>query len=188
MQSVTEKIEDTLPPKWRGVFKYRVGTTLDQDPPRFTVTEWVDTEKERESLERFRKTVVLTDSVDWDEDKIVRTYFARLSMEEEFHMLKDVLLIPVMPIFHRLDKRIRVHAFLCVVGLLFYRGGEHRMEEGTEDRVPLKALAARLDRIHVVAMALLGARRVKVVLQELNREQTAVVKALENVRIPNLAE
>ena len=34
-------------------------------------------------------------------------FYARSGMEEEFRVLKDVLLMPVMPIFHRLDKRIR---------------------------------------------------------------------------------
>ena len=50
VQSVTERIEDALPPKWRGVFKYRVGATLDTDPPKFTVTGWVDAKKEAELM------------------------------------------------------------------------------------------------------------------------------------------
>ena len=54
--------------------------------------------------------------MDWTDEKIVRTYFERSAMEEEFRLLKDVLLPPVMPIFRRSDKRIRVRAFLCVVG------------------------------------------------------------------------
>lgn len=186
VQSVTERIEDVLPPKWRGVFKYRVGATLDQDPPKFTVTGWVDPKKEAELKEGFGKTVVFTDRVDWDEEKIVRTYFARSSMEEEFHVLKDVLLMPGMPIFHRLDKRIRVHAFLCVVGLLFYRWIQRRVEAAMDARLPIEALAARLDRIQVVAMARPGSRKVKVVLQKLDREQNAIVKALGLTRfVPN---
>ena len=186
VQSVTERIEDALPPKWRGVFKYRVGATLDQDPPRFTVTGWVDAKHEAELKEGFGKTVVFTDRVDWSDEQIVRTYYARSGMEEEFHVLKDVLLMPVMPIFHRLDKRIRVHAFLCVVGLLFYRWVQRRVETTTKERIPIEALAGRLDRIQVVAMARPGSRKVKVVLQKLDREQTAVVKALGLARfVPN---
>ncbi|MGI0129773.1 MAG: IS1634 family transposase [Thermoplasmata archaeon] len=186
VQSVTERIEDKLPPKWRGVFKYRVGATLEQDPPRFTVTGWVDTKKEAELKEGFGKTVVFTDRVDWSDEKIVRTYFARSGMEEEFHVLKDVLLMPVMPIFHRLDKRIRVHAFLCVVGLLFYRWIQRKVETATESRLPIGALAGRLDRIQVVAMTRPGSPKVKVVLQKLDREQNAMVKALGLARfVPN---
>ena len=186
VQSVTERIEDALPPKWRGVFKYRVGATLDTDPPKFTVTGWVDPKHETELKAGFGKTVVFTDRVDWSDEQIVRTYYARSGMEEEFHVLQDVLLLPVMPIFHRLDKRIRVHAFLCVVGLLFYRWVQRRVEEATGERVPIEALAARLDRIQVVAMARPGARKGKVALQKLDREQTAIVKALGLARfVPN---
>ncbi len=186
VQSVTERIEDALPPKWRGVFRYRVGATLDQDPPRFTVTGWVDAKKEAERKEGFGKTVVFTDRVDWTDGQIVRTYYARSGMEEEFHVMKDVLLMPVMPIFHRLDKRIRVRAFLCVVGLLFYRWVQLRVETTTKERIPIEALAGRLDRIQVVAMARPGSRKVKVALQKLDHEQTAVVKALGLERfVPN---
>jgi transposase len=186
VQSVTERIEDALPPKWRGVFKYRVGATLDQDPPRFTVTGWVEAKHEAELKEGFGKTVVFTDRVDWTDEQIVRTYFARSGMEEEFHVLKDVLLMPVMPIFHRLDKRIRVHAFLCVVGLLFYRWIQRRVEAATKGTIPIGHLASRLDRIQVVALARKGSKRVKVVLQKLDREQSAIVKALELTRfVPN---
>ena len=51
---------------------------------------------------------------------------------------------------------------------------------------PIEALAARLDRIQVVAMARSGSPKVKVVLQKLDREQSAVVKALGLARfVPN---
>lgn len=182
MQSVTERIEDALPPKWRGVFKYRVGATLEQDPPKFTVTAWVDAKKEAELKEGFGKTVVFTDRVDWTDEKIVRTYFERSAMEEEFHLLKDVLLMPVMPIFHRLDKRIRVHAFLCVVGLLFYRWIQRKVEVAAGTRVPISALAGRLDRIQVVALLRKRSKQVKVVLQRLDAEQRAIVDCLDLAR------
>ncbi len=178
VQSVTERIEGALPPKWRGVFKYLVGATLDQDPPRFTVTGWVEAKHEAELKEGFGKTVVFTDRVDWDDEKIVRTYSARSGMEEEFHVRKDVQLMSVMPNFHRLYQRIRVHAFLRVVGLLFYRWIQRRVEAATKGTIPIGQLASRLDRIQVVALARKGSKRVKVVLQKLDREQSAVVKAL----------
>ncbi|MGI0129111.1 MAG: IS1634 family transposase [Thermoplasmata archaeon] len=186
VQSVTERIEDALPPKWRGVFKYRVGATLDQDPPRFTVTGWVDAKKEAELKEGFGKTVVFTDRVDWSDEKIVRTYYARSGMEEEFHILKDVLLMPVMPIFHRLDKRIRVHAFLCVVGLLFYRWIQRRVEATTKERVPIGRLSHWLDEIRVAALLRRGSRKAKVVLEKQDTKRAQLVQALDLKRfVPN---
>jgi transposase len=170
----------------RGTRQYRVGATLDQDPPRFTVTGWVEAKKEAELREGFGKTVIFTDRVDWTDEQIVKTYYARSGMEEEFHVLKDVLLMPVMPIFHRLDKRIRVHAFLCVVGLLFYRWIQLRVEESTKERVPIGQLGRRLDGIQVVALTRPGSRKVKVVLQKLDPGQRSIVKALDLARfVPN---
>ena len=73
-----------------------------------------------------------------------------------------------------------------MVGLLFYRWVQRRIEKAMDARLPIEALAARLDRIQVVAMARPGARKVKVTLQKLDREQTAVVKALGLARfVPN---
>ena len=92
----------------------------------------------------------------------------------------------VMSIFHRLDKRIRVHAFLCVVGLLFYRWIQRRVETATKERIPIEALVGRSDRIQVVALLQKGSKKVKVVLQKLSAEQKAVVDALRLTRfVPN---
>ena len=146
------------------------------------MTGWVDAEKETELKAGFGKTMVFTDRTDCGEEKIVQTYFARSSMEEEFQVLKDVLLMPVMPIFHRLDRRIRVHAFLCVVGLLFYRWIQRRVKEATEERVPIESLAGRLDWIQVVALLRKDSKKVKVVLQKLSSEDQGVVDALRLAR------
>ena len=75
-------------------------------------------------------------------------------MEEEFHVLKDVLLMSRMPIFHLQYKRIRVHSLLCVVKLLLTRRIQRQVEIGTGERIPLEALAKRLNRIQVVTTAL----------------------------------
>jgi transposase len=149
------------------------------------VRAWVDKEAEARRREGFGRTVVFTDRVDWDDEKIVRTYFARSGQEEDFHVLKDVLLMPVMPIFHRRDRRVKVHAFLCVVGLLFYRWIQWRIEKATKQRIPIGRLADLLRQIQVVALLKTEGREVsvaKVVLQKLGEEQAMIAKALELAR------
>jgi transposase len=141
---VTERIEDVLPKKWRGVFKYHVGSTLDDGFTEFAVKAWVETKKEKEIRLGFGKTIIFTDRTDWDDEKIARTYLARSAMEGDYHILKDVLLMPVMPIFHQLDPRIRVHAFLCVMGLLFYRWIQLRIQEKLKEKIPIDRLAREL--------------------------------------------
>ena len=71
-----------------------------------------------------------------------------------------------------------VPGFLCVMGLLFYQWIQRLGEEVTKKRIPIEALAERLDRIQVVVMARTRAQKEKVIPQKLDRKERAVVKAL----------
>ncbi len=56
------------------------------------------------------------------------------------------------------------------------------MEAATGTRVPIAALAGRLDRIQVVALLRKRSKQVKVVLQKLDAEQQTIVDSLELAR------
>ncbi|MBM4249038.1 MAG: IS1634 family transposase [Euryarchaeota archaeon] len=186
VQSVTERIEDLLPKKWRGVFKYHVGATLDDGFTKFTVRAWVDKKKEKSLKSGFGKTIIFTDKSGWTDERIVRTYLARSGMEEDYHVLKDVLLFPVMPIFHRIDDRIRVHTFLCVIGLLFYRFIQLRLEEKTKVKLPIERMVEELDRLRVAAVTMGPKNDVRFVLEKRRGVGNDIVKALDLQRfVPN---
>ena len=59
----------------------------------------------------------------------MKTYNSKCSIEDDFKWLKDKLLIPITPLYVRTDESIRVHVFLCVVGLLFMRYFTWRMRD-----------------------------------------------------------
>lgn len=179
VQSITERIEDLLPKKWRGVFKYHVGATLDNDFTRFTVRAWIDKKKEKSLKAGFGKTIIFTDKSEWTDERIVRTYLARNGMEEDYHVLKDVLLFPVMPIFHRIDDRIRIHTFLCVMGLLFYRFIQLRLQERTGTRLPIERMVEELDRLRVAAIRTGPKSNVRFVLEKRDGIGSSIVKALD---------
>ena len=101
------------------------------------------------SQEGSGKTVVIPDPLDWEDERVVRRYFTRWSMEEEFHAPQDVMSSPATPISYRIDKQIGVHVFLCAVGLPFHRWVQWRVEDGTEERVPILRLHRWLDEIRV---------------------------------------
>ncbi|HUW68466.1 MAG TPA: IS1634 family transposase, partial [Candidatus Nanoarchaeia archaeon] len=69
----------------------------------------------------FGKTILFTDKHDWDTEKIVKTYNQRDFVEKDFMWMKGLMIISMKPFFLRKDKRIKVHSFLCVMGLVFYR-------------------------------------------------------------------
>ena len=148
----TRRIIALIPEKWVKVFRFHVGPTLDEGFPRLKVRVWVDERAEREKEEGFGRTVIFTDREDWDDERIARTYYARSEMEEDYHVLKDVLLFPVMPILHRKDRRVKVHAFLCVMGLLIYRWIQLKVEKATKRHVPMGALIQRLRSIRLAAL------------------------------------
>ena len=72
-----------------------------------------------------------------------------------------------------------MHAFLCVVGLLFYRRILRRADDAPGERVSIEALAARLGWIQVLTLRQKGSKRVKVVPQKLSPEQKGVVDSLQ---------
>ncbi len=81
----------------------------------------VDADGEKEMRATFGKNPIFTDKHDWDSEKIVKTYTQKDFVEKDFMWLKNTLLIPIKPIYLRDDDHIKVHIFLCVMGLIFYR-------------------------------------------------------------------
>ncbi len=155
-----------------------------------TLTHWIDGKAEKEKMDGFGKTAIFTDRKDWSDERIARTYFARSAMEEDYHVLKDTLLFPVMPIYHRLDKRIRAHVFMCVMGLLFYRYIQWKVEKATGVRVPIGRLAAQLSRIRLGGLITSDGSGKKVMfkLEQMDRDERMLVKTLNLERfVPNKA-
>jgi len=80
-----------------------------------------DEEAEKKLELTFGKTILFTDMHEWDTEKIVKTYNQKDFVEKDFMWMKGLMIISMKPFFLRKDKRIRVHSFLCVMGLVFYR-------------------------------------------------------------------
>ena len=116
---------------------------------------------------------------EWSDERIVRTYFARGGMEEDYHVLKDVLLLPVMPIYHRLDRRVEAHVFMCVLGLLLYRYIQWKIEKETGERIPMGRMASLLRRVRLGGLVVKGSPRVRFKLERMGEEEAKIVKALK---------
>jgi len=81
----------------------------------------VDEEEEKKLLLTFGKNLLFTDMHGWTTEKIVKSYNQKDLIENDFKWLKTVMLMPLKPIFLQKDSRIKVHSFICVMGLVFYR-------------------------------------------------------------------
>lgn len=109
-------VNKIIPKDLTTVFRYSIS-----DEGKITFDFWVDKTAEKDFKNSFGKIAIFTDIHNSSSADIARTYFGKNLVEDDFKFLKDKLLIPVPPFFMRKDARIRVHVFLCVVGMLFYR-------------------------------------------------------------------
>ncbi len=58
---------------------------------------------------------------EWESKDIAKTYNSKTIVEDDFKALKNRLLIPMKPFFHRQDSHLRVHIFICVLSMIMYR-------------------------------------------------------------------
>ena len=117
LRGLTREIHDLVPRQ------YRAAVDFDVDQANRLLTWRFDAKKEEAMRRGFGKSVLFTDLADWKTEKIVKTYHRKWVLEEDFKWMHQKILLPVTPVFHHADseQRIRVHVFLCVVGMVFMR-------------------------------------------------------------------
>ena len=69
----------------------------------------------------FGKNILFTDDLSLSIEEIVKLYSDKYIVEEQIKNLKDRHVISFTPAWCWTDKMIRVHAFTCVIALLFLR-------------------------------------------------------------------
>lgn len=94
---------------------------VETDETKNVFSYSVDDTEEAKLFLTFGKNLIFTDMHDWSSEKIVKAYNRKDLIENDFKWLKSVLLMPFKPPFLQKDRRINVHSFLMVMGLVFYR-------------------------------------------------------------------
>lgn len=180
-QGVYTEAFDLIPKKLRSVFELKV--TRPRGRARL---EWtVKTVEVKQRYDAFGKQVIFTDLNDWETERIVRANHARTLVEEDFHTLKDKLLVPLKPVHVRKDGRIRGHVFLCVVGVVFLRYLLWRLKEEGKS-VSDSALLERLDGVRIALVKVEGRHRGEFRMEELDVEEERLAKALKLAEfVPN---
>lgn len=104
------------------------------------VWEW-NKKNEKKLLATFGKQVLFTDLHGWETKDIVMAYHGKSMIEGDIKMMKNALVLPIPPINHRKDNRIKAHVFLCVIGILMFRYMMWKIEGlGLTDEEVLEAL------------------------------------------------
>jgi len=68
-------------------------------------------------IERLGRTVLMTNRLDCSAEKVVAAYGGQPNVEQVFRGLKDGDWLGWGPMYHWTDRKIRVHAFYCMLGI-----------------------------------------------------------------------
>jgi len=115
MTGVAQRVNEFLYKQYKILFSWN----FDEKNQKFT---WIlnnSAMKEREKT--YGKNILFTDLSNWKTEDIVKTYNSKNIVEEDFKALKNRLLIPMKPFFHRYDSHLKVHIFICVLSMILYR-------------------------------------------------------------------
>jgi len=84
------------------------------------------------------KLILETSGVNLSPEQVVRRYKDLQEIERCFRIMKSSL--DLRPVFHRVDRRIRAHAFLCVMALQIDRLMRCRLRKANISRLPSRVL------------------------------------------------
>jgi len=118
-----EKLKKLIDSILSGQFiKEVLKVTITQDcqkKGRFDISWEIDEEKKHHIInDIFGKKVFFTNRIKWTEREIVEAYHGQSKIERVFRHLKNPYHFTVRPQFHWTDQKIRVHTFMCLLGLL----------------------------------------------------------------------
>jgi len=167
-----KRADELVPQDYQTIFKYEVS----ENPKELKF--WVVKKKEKELKASFGKQAIFTDMHDWSSEKIVRTYNKKSLIEDDFKWLNNVLIVPMAPFYVWNEASIRVHAFLCVTGLLMLRYTLWKTKElssklGLKGHRPLEELK------HIrVALVKGEGKKAQWVIEEMTKERAALFSHL----------
>lgn len=152
------------------IFKFEI---YGEENPTFEY--WINDVAEREFKMTFGKIVVFTDLHNASSVDIAQTYFAKDIVEKDFEFLKDKFLISVPPFYVRKDRRIRVHVFLCVMGMVFYRYLARKVKYL---ELSIKELDHQLKGIRVAFVSDKDTNQVSLVVEDMNTIQAKLFSVM----------
>ncbi len=131
---------------------------------------------------RLGRTVLLTNHLDWSPEQVVAGYAGQQSIERVFRGLKDGEWIGWDPMHHWTDRKIRIHAFYCMLGISLLHHVHQQAQAGWAD-LSIEQLLGELDAIKQFVLLYppqgeKGPARTAYVLSQQTLAQQALVKTL----------
>lgn len=132
--------------------------------------------------QRLGRTVLLTNHLDWSAEQVVAGYAGQQSIERVFRGLKDGDWLGWDPMHHWTDRKIRIHAFYCMLGISLLHYLHKQAQAGWAD-LSLEQLLEELAEIKQFVLLYppqgeKGPARTAYVLSQQTLAQQALVKTL----------
>jgi transposase len=132
--------------------------------------------------QRLGRTVLLTNRLDWNAEQVVAGYAGQQSIERVFRGLKDGDWLGWDPMHHWTDRKIRIHAFYCMLGISLLNH-IHRQAKAAWADLSLEQLLEELEQIKQFVLLYptqgeKGPPRTAYVLSQQTLAQQALVKSL----------
>jgi transposase len=132
--------------------------------------------------QRLGRTVLLTNRMDWTAEQVALGYSAQQDVERVFRGLKDGDWLGWGPMYHWTDRKIRIHAFYCMLGisLLQYI---HKQAQAAWNGISMEQLLDELRQIQQFVLLYppqgqKGPNRIATVLSKQTLPQQALAKTL----------
>lgn len=172
--SVEREISDIIIKDFRSIIGYEV-SDIPKGKKKPKIKFWTRIAKENKREKSFGKLIIFTDKSEWHSKKIIQTYNNKYLVEDDFKLLNDELLVPIGPIYHRKDFNIRVHVFLAIVGLLFYR---YLAWKTKRFNLTLKKLIDHLSQIRIALVLDKSSNKSDVIVEEMTSVQASLFSFL----------
>jgi len=132
--------------------------------------------------QRLGRTVLLSNRMDWSAEQVVAGYGGQQSIERVFRGLKDGQWLGWDPMYHWTDRKIRIHAFYCMLGISLLQF-VHRQAKSAWADLSLEQLLEELEQIKQFVLLYppqgeKGPPRTAYVLSQQTLTQQALVKTL----------
>ena len=132
--------------------------------------------------QRLGRTVLLTNRMDWTAEQVALGYSAQQDIERVFRGLKDGDWLGWGPMYHWTDRKIRIHAFYCMLGISLLQH-MHKQAQAAWDGISMEQLLEELRQIQQFVLLYppqgqKGPHRVTTLLSKQTLPQQGLAKTL----------
>jgi len=106
---------------------------------------------ERLIEQRLGRTVLITNRMDWTAQQVAAGYGGQQHIEKVFRGLKDGHWLGWGPMFHWTDRKIRIHAFYCMLGISLLQF-LHKQAQSAWNGISLESLTDELKEIRQLVL------------------------------------